>query len=339
MATVSNHRRLCHDGEVIVDRAIYTQGSRRPCGDLSDELARLRESADPGAFLWIGLKDPTTAEFAEVDDELGLHHLAVEDAVKGRQRAKLERYDTTLFVVVKPLRYVEETSDIETGELMAFVGDHFIVTVRRGEASPLTDLRHRLEAAPHHLERGPMGVLHAILDSVVDTYRAIDAEVATDIDEIESSVFSGSFLDSGTIYRLKREVLEFRRAVVPLADPLHMLCRSPGPVHDDEVRLLMRDVSDHLQAVIDHIESYDRLLTDILGAHLAQISVQQNADMRKISAWVALAAVPTMIAGVYGMNFRYMPELEWRFGYFAVLALMAVVCGGLFRAFKRSGWL
>jgi magnesium transporter len=327
-------------GVVIVDQALYVDGRRQPCGDLSDELAVLRESGDPGDFLWIGLKNPTQAEFDEVDDELQLHPLAVEDAVKGRQRAKIEHYDTTLFVALNPLQYVEETSDIETGELMVFVGDRFVVTVRRGEPGPLVGLRQSLEADPERLRLGPMAVLHAIVDGIVDTYRAIDAEIGTDLDEIETRVFSGELMDSAAIYRLKREVLEFRRAAAPLTVPLQLLHRSErSPVPEGELRLLLRDVSDHLQAVIDHVESYDRLLTDVLSAHLAQISVQQNSDMRRISAWVAIAAVPTMIAGVYGMNFDNMPELRWRYGYFIVLGVMALVCGGLYRAFRRSGWL
>jgi magnesium transporter len=325
---------------VIIDKALYRDGRRGPCGDLSTELARVREDPDPGAFLWIGLKDPTTEEFDEVNGDLQLHALAVEDAVNGRQRAKFERYDDSLFVVLKTLRYIEATSDIETGEVMAFVGDRFLVTVRRGDASPLSGIRQRLETDPELLALGPMAALHGIVDSVVDTYRAIDVEVAGDLDDIETAVFAGGEVDTSGIYRLKREVLEFRRAVVPLFEPVHMMFTQPNsPVQDPELRLLFRDVSDHLQGVSDHIETYDRLLTDILGAHLAQISVQQNEDMRKISAWVAIAAVPTMIAGIYGMNFTNMPELRWQQGYFAALAVMAVACASLYRAFRRSGWL
>ncbi len=325
---------------VIVDRAIYVDGRRLPCGDLAEELSTLREQGNAGSFLWIGLKDPTEEEFDEVDTDLGLHPLAVEDAVHGRQRAKVELYDDTVFVVLKPLRYIDRTSDIETGELMLFVGDHFVVSVRRGELSPLTNIRASLEASPDTLVHGPLAVLHAVLDRVVDNYLVIDGEVGVDLEEIEREVFSGKRMDSGSIYRLKREVLEFRRAAVPLSEPLRMLFQSPrSPVPEGELRLLLRDVSDHLHTVIDHIESYDRLLTDMLGAHLAQISVQQNNDMRKISAWVAVAAVPTMVAGIYGMNFDYMPELHQHWGYFVVLGAMAAVCVGLFAAFKRTGWL
>ncbi len=326
---------------MIVDQAIYREGRRSPCGDLSDELESLRGEPLGNDFLWIGLKNPTDSEFELVNDELKLHPLAVEDAVNGNQRAKVELYDNTIFVVLKTLRYIEETSDIETGEVMLFVGDRFVVTVRRGEANPLSGVRQRLEAEPEVLRHGAIAVVHAVMDSIVDNYTAVDAEVAKDLDEIETAVFSGARnVDSTTIYKLKREVLEFRRAAVPLAAPLRMLhdgSRSPLP--SKEIRLLFRDVADHLLKVIDHVESYDRLLTDILSAHLAQISVQQNNDMRKISAWVAIAAVPTMIAGIYGMNFDNIPELHWRFGYFGAVGLMALVCVGLYRAFRRSGWL
>jgi magnesium transporter len=326
---------------VIVDQAIYRQGERLPCGDLSDALDELRGGDDPHAFLWIGLKDPTDAEFELVNDELKLHPLAVEDAVKGNQRPKVELYDNTIFVSMKTLRYIEETSDVETGEVMLFVGDRFVVTVRRGEANPLAGVRHALEGHAAGLRYGAIAVVHAVMDSIVDNYVSIDAELQKDLEDIEASVFTGANrVSSATIYRLKREVLEFRRAAVPLAAPLKMLhdgSRSPLP--QKEVRLLFRDVADHLLRVIDHVESYDRLLTDILNAHLAQISVQQNSDMRKISAWVAIAAVPTMIAGIYGMNFENMPELKWHYGYYLVVGVMAAACLGLYRAFRKSGWL
>jgi magnesium transporter len=325
---------------VIIDKALYRAGQRSECGDLSEELVALRAGSGPG-FIWIGLKDPTDAEFALVDTELGLHPLAVEDAVQGRQRVKIERYDTTVFAALKTLRYVEATSDIETGEVMAFVGDRFVVTVRRGEAAPLTGVRQRLEADPALLlEGGPLAVFHAVLDAIVDTYLDIDEEVQQDLTEIEADVFGGAHdTHSATIYRLKREVLEFKRAAHPLVRPLEWLLEGGGPIEQAELRLRFRDVSDHLLRVVDHVETYDRLLTDVLNAHLAQVSVRQNNDMRKISAWVAMAAVPTMVAGVYGMNFRYMPELGWAWGYPLVLGGMALACGLLYRAFHRSGWL
>lgn len=313
---------------------------RHECGDLSDDLASIRAAGGPD-FLWIGLKDPTDAEFDEVDEELGLHPLAVEDAVAGRQRVKIERYGSTLFAALKTLAYVEETSDIETGEIMIFVGDGFVVTVRRGEVAPLKPVRRLLEADPQRLaEDGPAGVLHKVLDTIVDTFLEIDQEVSADLDDIEESVFgSNDTAHSGAIYRLKREVLEFRRAAAPLSQPVTWLASETGPIDAVELRLRFRDVADHLARVSDHIETYDRLLSDIFSAHLAQISIQQNNDMRKISAWVAMAAVPTMVAGIYGMNFDHMPELHWTFSYPVVIALMVLVCGFLYRAFKKSGWL
>jgi magnesium transporter len=333
---------------VIVDKAIYRNGRRQGCGDLSDELDVLRLAHD--GFLWIGLKDPTDEEFDLVNEELHLHPLAVEDAVNGHQRAKIEQYETSTFVVLKTLRYVDATSDIVTGELMLFIGDHFVVTVRHGEGNPLAGVRQRLEGDAARLDHGPMTVLHAVMDSVVDNYLVVDREVRKDLEQIEEQVFASELGgDANTIYRLKREVLEFRRASQPLADTLaQFMERGRGRALADEIMPFFRDVADHLRLINDHVESYDRLLTDVLSAHLASVSVKQHADMRRISAWVAIAAVPTMIAGIYGMNFEHMPELtasihvgngEFQYGYFLVLAVMASACVGLYRAFKRSGWL
>lgn len=336
---------------MIVDQAVYRDGVRQACGDLGDDLASLRDKDD--GFLWIGLKDPTDAEFKLVNEELRLHPLAVEDAVHGNQRAKIEHYEGSLLVVLKTLRYVEATSDVETGEVMVFLGDRFVVTVRRGDANPLAGVRRRLEENADHLSLGPAAVLHAVMDSVVDDYLRVDAEILEDLDQIEQMVFSGTRdVDASAIYRLKREVLEVRRASAPLADSMLKLHTDPQKrlIQRDsrESLAFFRDVEDHLLKVNDHVETYDRLLTDILNAHLAQISVQQNDDMRRISAWVAIAAVPTMIAGIYGMNFHNIPELEasfniggheYYYGYFVVVAVMLVACGSLFQAFKRSHWL
>jgi magnesium transporter len=344
---------------VIVDQAVYRNGVRQGCGDLSDELARLRDESD--GFLWIGLKDPTDDEFAHVRKELSLHPLAVEDAVKGNQRSKLEVYDDSVFVVLRPLRYTEATSQVETGELMVFLGAHFVVTVRRGDAGPLGEVRHRVDTGVAQHVPGPASVLHAVMDAVVDGYLAVDQEISHDLEEMEESVFatevdvearaSGEASpvpasakvqrggDARRIYLLKREVLEIRRAVHPLTDAALRLAQQPVPFVPQEARPFFRDVADHLLRITDHVESYDRLLTDILSAHLTRVSVQQNDDMRRISAWVAMAAVPTLLAGIYGMNFDHMPELHWRVGYPLAVTVMAVVCAGLYRAFKRSGWL
>jgi magnesium transporter len=325
---------------MIVDQAVYRDGVRFACTDLGVELGRLAAGHTSG-FVWIGLKDPTDREFDEVRDQLELHPLAVADAVNGKQRVKVERYDQTIFAVLKTLRYVESTSDIETGEVMLFVGEHFVVTIRRGEAAPLAGVRERLESTPELMaESGPAAVFHAVLDAVVDTYRDIDTEVQRDLDEIEAAVFgSGDPARSETIYALKREVLEFRRAAAPLVRPVGWLHEESSPIDSTELRLQFRDVEDHLIQVVEHIDTYDGLLTDVLSAHLTQVGVQQNDDMRKISAWVAIAAVPTMLAGIFGMNFQHMPGLGWQWGYPALLVLMVVICLSLYRAFRRSGWL
>jgi magnesium transporter len=344
---------------VIIDAAVYRDGRRLPCTDLSEEAEALR--GVPEGFIWIGLKDPTANEFNDVSGALKLHPLAVEDAIKGNQRSKLEVYQSSLFVVLKPLRYVEETSQVETGEVMLFVGEHFVVTVRRGEAAPLAQVRRRLEDNSQYLAQGPAAVLYAVMDAVVDGYTAIDSEIQQDLEEMEESVFAGEIEveaqamgeepppgarrrrqgahDARRIYLLKREVLEIRRAVQPLVEPAKRLAEREVPHVPSSARPFFRDVADHVMRVVDHVESYDRLLSDILSAHLTRISVQQNDDMRRISAWVAIAAVPTMIAGIYGMNFDNMPELHWRFGYAFAVTLMATVCFALYRSFKRSGWL
>lgn len=342
---------------MIVNQALYIDGQRSQCGDLSETLVRLRTNGGPGDFLWVGLKDPGTAEFAVVNQELGLHPLTVEEAVAGRLRVKMERFGEHIVVLaLRPLRYIEAGSDIETGELMVIVGDRFVLTVRRGEASPLDGVRQQLETRPELLRLGPMAVLYRIVDHIVDDYEAIDDEILADIESIENMVFSDDDVDTATIYQLKREVLEFKRAVAPLTTHLRTLFSpNSGIVEHPELQLRFRDVSAHAQGVLDHVDAYDRLLGDILTAHLAAVgvrqnavAVQQNSDMRKISAWAAIAAVPTMIAGVYGMNFAYIPELtvavtingrSFQYGYFVILAVMFGAGMLIYRAFNRSGWL
>ena len=333
---------------VIVDQARYHDGRRLPCRDIGEELDAIRAEGSSD-FLWIGMKDPSEETFDRVSGALHLHSLAIEDSVVGDQRPKLERYGDGYFLVLRPLRYIEETSDVESGELMVFLGPHSLVTVRRGEAAPLAGLRSRLEEDPSALEHGPWGVFHAIIDHIVDQYLAIEDELQVDLEEIEERIFSaGHQVSSEEIYTLKREVLEFKRAANPLLRPMVQLVGDATPVPSEELRLRFRDVKDHLSLVIDNTESQDRLLTDVLSAHLAQVGVRQNQDMRKISAWAAMAALPTMIAGVYGMNFEGMPELDMSvsvggreiyYGYPLVLLLMVLACVGLHRLFTRSGWL
>ncbi|WP_432563441.1 magnesium and cobalt transport protein CorA [Kineococcus sp. SYSU DK003] len=350
---------------MIVDVATYRDGTRQEVADLHTALRRCADLADPAddtqalpssqEFLWLGLKDPSAEEFTDIASALHLHRLAVEDAVVGHQRPKIEYYDDTVFVVLKVLEYFDETSSVETGEIMVFVGRHFVVTVRRGEIGALSDVRAAVEGDTAELRRGPKGVLHAVMDKVVSGYTVIDAALEQDVEEVEEQVFSPTrSSDAQQIYSLKREVLEVRRAAFPLVAPMKRLVdgdgngggpgegQDPHAAHhplDEQAVFVLRDVLDNLVRTVEHVESYDRLLTDILNAHLAQVSVRQNEDMRKISAWAAIAAASTLIAGIYGMNFEHMPELTWRLGYPGCLLLMAGVCLGLYRFFKRSGWL
>lgn len=333
-------------GSVIVDCAIYRDGHRTDGpDDLSDALGAARGA---GGFVWIGLHEPTAEEFDLVSQEFALHPLAVEDALKAHQRPKLEVYDDSLFAVLKPVVYEPDSDAVSTGELMIFLGDAFAVVVRHGEGSPLKAVRQRLEHEPELLGKGPTAVLYAIADATVDHYLDVAVELQTDLEELEAEVFSpdggGSRHTASRIYTFKRQVLEFRRATGPLAPPLARLAGTGGyggtvPFVNDKARPFFRDVSDHLTRVNESVESLDRLVSDILSAHLAQTSVRQNDDMRKISAWAAMAAVPTMLAGIYGMNFDHMPELHWVWGYPAVIALMAVLEVLLYRQFKRRGWL
>nr|WP_202456850.1 MULTISPECIES: magnesium/cobalt transporter CorA [unclassified Streptomyces] len=333
---------------VIVDCAIYRDGRRTEGpGDLSDALDQARAEGD--AFVWIGLHEPTENEFERVTQEFGLHPLAVEDALKAHQRPKLEIYDDSLFMVLKPVVYEQDSDTVSSGEVMIFMGDSFVVTVRHGEGAPLGVVRHRLEAEPDVLKHGPTAVLYSIADASVDHYLEVADELQADLEVLEAEVFSpeggsSSRNTASRIYRFKRQILEFRRATGPLALPVARLSGvnplSPSvPFVDETAQPFFRDVNDHLTRVNESVEGLDRLVSDILSAHLAQMSVRQNDDMRKISAWAAMAAVPTMIAGIYGMNFDHMPELHWPWTYPAVILLMAVLEIVLYRMFKRRGWL
>ncbi|OEV11145.1 magnesium transporter [Streptomyces sp. Amel2xB2] len=327
---------------MIVDCAIYRDGLRmeRPSG-YSDALAEARASGD--AFLWIGLHEPTEAEFDHVTAEFGLHPLAVEDALHAHQRPKLEVYEDSLFLVLKPVSYDQLTATVHTGELMLFVGDSFVVTVRHGGANPLGAVRERLEHEPEVLRHGPTAVMYAVSDAIVDQYVEVAADLQISLDGLEEEVFAPEGAAArdvaGRIYGFKRQVLGVRRATGPLAEPLDRLTRPGLPFVHEDARPFFRDVSDHLTRVNEQVDGFDRLLSDILSANLAQMSVRQNDNMRKISAWAAMFAIPTAIAGVYGMNFRFMPELEWVWAYPAVLGLIAAACLVLFRVFKRRGWM
>jgi magnesium transporter len=336
----------------VVDCAVYRDGARVDTGKPLTPHEAMRLVRRDGGFVWIGLHEPTEAEFAGIASEFGLHPLAVEDAVQAHQRPKLEPYDDSLFTVFKTIHYVEHdrltaTSEVvETGEVMCFTGRDFFITVRHGGQGSLRALRHRLQDDPELLAKGPSAVLHAIADHVVDGYIAVADAVQDDVDEVETEVFSpgrrggvSRGVDSARIYQLKREVLEFKRAVAPLLRPMQTLGERPMRLVDPEIQKYFRDVADHVARVHEQVMGFDDLLNSILQANLAQATVVQNEDMRKITAWAAILAVPTMITGVYGMNFDHMPELHWTFGYPTTLAAILAICYAIHRGFRRNGWL
>ena len=326
---------------MIVDSALYRHGVRVPVDCTAQEIKTLRSHAtEDGDFVWVGLYQPELAELAEVAEVFGLHQLAVEDAVSAHQRPKLERYEDNLFLTLKTLYYVDAEDAVETGEINLFVGPDFVISVRHGEHGALHDARISLESREHVLAHGPSSVVYAVCDSVVDRYEEVAAALETDVDEVEESVFSPARTnDSVRIYTLKREIAEVRRAVLPLREPMGRFASGLVPGIDPQAAPFFRDVSDHLSRTSDVIDSLDSLLSTAFDAHLARISVQQNDDMRKISAGAALVVVPTLIAGIYGMNFDHMPELHWTLGYPFALLVMLGVSLGLLALFKKSGWL
>jgi magnesium transporter len=325
---------------VIVDNALYHQGARvRVDGDEAS-LGDARVPCEAGDFQWIGIHDPTPEELAQVAATFGLHPLAVEDAGDSHQRPKVERYGETLFLVLKTLWYIDEEDAVETGEINLFIGPDFVVTVRHGEGIDLTTSRRDLEHRAKVLQHGPMAVMYAICDRVVDEYERVGGALEIDVDEVEESVFSPARSDDSVrIYALKREIAEVRRAVMPLREPMRRFATGQLAGIDEDTATYFRDVADHLHRVSEVVDNLDTLLSTAFDAHLARISVQQNDDMRKISAGAAIVVVPTMIAGIYGMNFDHMPELHWTYGYGFAWALMIGTALALFALFKKSGWL
>ncbi|HEY6731537.1 MAG TPA: magnesium/cobalt transporter CorA [Solirubrobacterales bacterium] len=321
---------------MIVDCAAY-EGGRRREGALS--LGKAGETArQSGTFVWLGVVEPDAQEFDAIAAEFGLHELAVEDAVRAHQRPKVETYGETIHVVLKTARYVDPEEVIEVGEVSVFVAPGFIVTVRHGNAD-LAPVRHRLEQRPDLLEKGPGAVLYAIADHVVDGYLEAGHGFDEDVREVELQVFGEGQNPTQRIYKLEREVLEFQAAAGPLEEALEELCRLDSAVIPETLHEYFRDVEDHLRRVSTRIENFRQLLDSVLEANLTQVSMRQNEDMRRISAWVAIAVVPTMIGGIYGMNFEHMPELEWRYGYPTVLGVILAICLLLYWRFKRAGWL
>ena len=337
---------------MIMDSAIYVDGRR------TAEPKTLRETYEAAheqrGVAWIGLYKPTQEEFASVAEEFGLHELAVEDAIQAHQRPKLERYGDTLFVVLRAARYLDRPETVQFGEVHVFVGKDFVVTVRHGESPDLHGVRGRMERETDLLRRGPEAILYAIMDRVVDDYAPVVAGLENDIDEIETEVFGGNAGVSRRTYELSREVIEFQRAVKPLTGILNGLVGGFEKYGiDPELQRYLRDVQDHAIQVTEQVAGFRDLLQNILSVNislvglqqneevkaLTEASVQQNDEVKKISSWAAILFAPTLIAGIYGMNFDQMPELHWLFGYPFALVLMLMVSVSLYLIFKRRDWL
>lgn len=328
---------------MLVESAIYVDGHRTGSGALEDIR---RTSREKRGFAWVELFEPSEEEFGLITREFDLHELAVEDAIEAHQRPKVERYGDSVFVVLKYARYYDEPERVEFGEIHLFLGPDFVVAVRHGDAPALGGLRDKLEGEPGLLRGGPASFLYAVADHVVDGYEPVVDGLGNDVEEIEQDVFAGTAGVPRRIYELSREVIELRRAVQPLARVLERLGRGDLYEMDLEIKRRLRDVHDHALRTAEQVEGFLELLSNALSLNLTLVGVEQNAGMQrqnevvqKISAWAAILIVPTIVTGVYGMNFRYMPELSWTFGYPFALALIVLISGLLYLGFKRAGWL
>jgi magnesium transporter len=325
---------------VIVDCAQYKDGRRQREGPISLDEAAGCVSGEPGEFVWLGLHEPEPGEIADVAKRFDLHELAVEDAELKHQRPKIEDYDGSWFLVLRTAHYDQQREQVEFGEIHVFAGPGHVIAIRHGPGSELVTARKLLEGRPDLLALGPASAVWAIVDKVVDDYAPVVDGIDDDIEEVEDDVFNeGEPAPTRRIYHLKREVIEFHRAVGPLLAPLTALERGAFERVPEELRRFFRDVADHARRVDEQVSSQRELLTSVLEANLALVNVAQNEVVKKISAWAAVIAVPTFIASVYGMNFQYMPELDERAGYPLALAAMAVAVGGLVAFFRRVGWI
>jgi magnesium transporter len=324
---------------VIVDCAHYKDGARQHEGPMTLEQAAEQARGD-GEFVWIGLHQPEPGDLEQLQQLFGLHELAIEDAQMAHQRPKIEDYDDGFFIVLRTAHYHEQEELVHFGEIHVFIGPGYVVTVRHGPGSELASARKRLEDRPDLLKMGASSALWAILDKVVDDYMPVVDGIEDDIEEVEDQVFDDDVpAPTQRIYSLKREVIEFHRAVWPLLSPLDALERGGYSPVPEELRRYFRDVHDHARRVDEQVTSQRELLTSVLEANLALVSVTQNEVVKKISAVAAIVAVPTYIASVYGMNFEHMPELNSPIGYPLALVVMALCAVALAGFFRRINWL
>ena len=328
---------------MIANSAVYRDGSRLRVDVKPDDLEGIRKavkSGQRGDFVSVGLHEPDEAEMARVAKIFGLHRLAVEDSLHAVQRPKLEKYGDMVFLVLKTLWYVKESDTVEGGQVALFMGPDYVVTVRQGDQFELESVRDELEKHADVLKQGPCAVVYAVSDRVVDVYEDVVSDLQADVDEVEASVFSGKQTHaSKRIYELNGELTTMRRAFEPLQEPMQEFARAEISGVSEDAAAFFRDVADHLARVGDAVGALDNQLSSAFDANLSRIGVRQNDDMRRMSAWAAIFAVITVLAGIYGMNFVNMPELHWSFGYPAVVLVMVGLSMLLYRKFKKAGWL
>ncbi|WP_222196002.1 magnesium/cobalt transporter CorA [Modestobacter italicus] len=338
----------------MVDNAVYSAGRRIATPASAAESHEWLTEGFDDRMVWLGLYRPEPAELGELAEQYDLPDLAVEDAIHAHQRPKFERYGDTLFVVLKAARYLDAAEEVEFGELHLFLGKDFAITVRHSESPDLSRVRRRLESSPELLARGSEAVLYAILDAVVDGYAPVVAGLDKDIDEIEVEVFRGDPQVSRRIYELSQEVVDFQRAVQPLSGILAAITAGFEKYGvDEELRSYLRDVADHVTSVTERVEGFRLQLRDILTVNATLVAQRQNEEIReltvtslaqgeevkKISAWAAILFAPSLVGGVYGMNFEHMPETRWQYGYPMALVLMFLVSAVLYVVFKRRDWI
>lgn len=322
--------------DTIVNCAAYCEGLRVPNVNMDNITQVLHE---PDKFVWIGLHEPSAEMLSKLQDEFGLHDLAVEDTHRAHQRPKIEAYGDTLFIVLRTVHMNKE--EVELGETHFFVGKNFIITVRHGSTLPYTEVRARCESTPELLKKGPGFALYAIMDSIVDQYFPLVDSLAEKLEMLEEKIFDETFRRETTseIYHLKQQLMEVKRAVSPLIDVCNRLMRFDLKLIEEETRPYFRDVYDHAIRINEMVDNSRDLLSTALEANLSLISISQNEVSKKFAGWAAIIGIPTMVAGIYGMNFRFMPELEWRLGYPLIMTITFGSCIALYFRFRKSGWL
>ncbi len=322
---------------MIVNCVAYGDGRR-----IADvEINRIGEVLERGdQFVWIGLREPDPALVMDVQRAFGLHELAIEDALCAHQRPKIERYGDSLFVVLRTA-YLNDARQIEFGETHIFLGPVSIVVIRHGASLPYVGVRARLEATPHLLSKGPGAALYALMDFVVDQYFPIIDVLEDELQRLEDTIFSESFSREtpAQIYKLQGQLLQVKRVVSPLIDICNRLMRIDYQLISEDTQPYFRDIYDHVVRINEMVDTQRELLTTALEANFSLMSLAQNEVMKQFAGWGAIVALPTMVAGIYGMNFTFMPELNWPYSYPIVLAITAGICGFLFLRFRRAGWL